>query len=255
MRFVAVFFVSLFASLAMPASAGEPRIALVIGNNDYASGLLPLTNAVSDAALIGGVLEQAGFEVEVRDDLDRTTMQAELKNFRQRLQAAGPGAVGLFYFAGHGLQSHNINYLMPIDAPVGQPDDISRNGFEAEEVLWAMLKGGAETNILILDACRPSGVPKVLRQIAEAGLNDVDTTGVDDRSVMVFYSTSPGETAADGEDGNSPFAKALADNLLIPDLSLHDLALNLRWQMKGTGQVPRESGTMWRKFAFVGEPK
>jgi uncharacterized caspase-like protein len=255
MRVIAALVMCLIGIAAVPAAADEPRVALVIGNNAYDSGLRPLKNAVNDAELISDVLDRAGFDVVSLPNADRTTMQTAIKDFRQRLTEAGPGAVGLFYFAGHGLQAYNTNYLMATDAQVGKPDDISQFGFEANEVLWAMLKGGAETNFLILDACRPNDVARALEPIARKGLSELDATGVDDRSVMMFWSTALGQNASDGEDGNGPFAKALADNMLTPDLSLDDLFLHVRLQMKGSGQVPWESGAMWRKFAFVGEPR
>lgn len=256
MRAVALFVVLLVAMFAAPCVAGEPRFALVIGNNAYNGGLHPLKNAVNDAELISGVLDKAGFEVVELPDADRTTMSTAVKSFRRRLAAAGPGAVGLFYFAGHGLQIDNTNYLLATDAPIGKPADISRYGFEADEVLWEMLKGGADTNILILDACRPNDVAKALRPVANKGLSVFDARAVDpDRSVLIAYSTGLGENATDGGDGNSPYARALAENILIPDLSLDELFLNVRLRMKDSGQKPWESGAMMRKFAFIGEPR
>jgi len=256
MRALAVFVATILACLALPATATEPRIALVIGNNTYDSGLHKLTNAVPDAELIAGALRQAGFDVE---EPHRNVNQAEMKeliaNFRRRIEAAGEGAVGVFYFAGHGLQAYNTNYLMATDAPVGKPADIPRYGFEADEVLWAMLKGGADTSILILDACRPNDVGKSLRPVSEKGLAQLDGRGIEERSVQMFWATALGEAAADGEREHSPFAQALADNMLVENQSLADLFINVRQQMKGSGQVPWESGAMWHKFAFVGQAK
>ena len=250
MRYCAALLTLLVA--VSPASA-EPRIALVIGNGTYDSGLRPLKNAENDASLIGDRLERAGFDVVELANVDRKAMPNAIGEFRRRVEAAGPGAVALFYFAGHGLQAYNTNYLMATDAPVDAPADIPLYGFEAGRVLWAMLKGGADTNILIFDACRPNDVAKALRPVANSGLSELDARGVEDRSVQMIWSTALGESAADGDGANSPFAKALADNMLTPNLSLDELFLNVRVQMKGSGQVPWESGAMWRKFAFVSE--
>ena len=168
---------------------------------------------------------------------------------------AGPGAVGLFYFAGHGLQSYGTNYLLAIDAPVEKPADIPRHGFEADDVLRVMLRGGADTNILILDACRPNHVATILRPVARAGLREIDARGVDpERSVMIAYSTGLGENAADGDGDNGPYAKALADNILVPDLPLEAVFRRVRAQMVKSGsQKPWESNAMLRSFAFIGE--
>jgi len=256
MRAFALFITSLAAFAAAPAAAGEPRVALVIGNTAYnGDPLARLPNAANDASLIAEVLVQAGFDVIEVPDADRGRMQVAIKDFKRRLEEAGPGSVGLFYFAGHGLQSFGTNYLLAVDAPVEKPADIPRYGFEADDFLRAMLRGGAETNILILDACRPNQVAKILRPVARAGLREIDARGVDpERSILIAYSTGLGENAADGEFDNGPYATALAENLLTPNLSLEALFRRVRAQMVKSGrQKPWESNAMVRGFAFVGE--
>ena len=257
MRALGVLVLSLAACLAAPAAAGEPRIALVIGNEAYHGSLYPLPNAPKDAGLISDVLRQAGFEVIERPNADREKMTDAIKDFRRRLEAAGPGAVGLFYFAGHGLQSYGTNYLMATDSAIDKPTDISRFGFEADDVLRAMLRGGADTSILILDACRPNHVAKILRPVAAAGLREVDASSLDpERSVLIAYSTGLGEPAADGDDGNSPYARTLAANILVPNQPLEVLFRNVRAQMVKSGsQKPWESNGMVRSFAFIGEAR
>ena len=256
MRGIVIFVAALIAFAAVPATATEPRIALVIGNTAYdGDPLEPLPNATHDAHLITDVLKEAGFEVIELPDASRDEMVIGIKEFRQRLVDAGPGAVGLFYFAGHGLQSYGINYLLATDAPVEKPEDINRYGFEVDDVLRAMLRGGADPNIVIIDACRPNHVGKILRPVAQAGLREIDARSLDsERSILVAYSTGLGENAADGEDQNGPYAKVLAENLLTPNLPLGSLFNRVRAQMVRDGlQKPWESNGMLREFAFVGE--
>lgn len=257
MRVFAALIALAIALVPAQAMAAGPRIALVVGNDDYSGGLHQLTNAAKDAHLITGILQQAGFEVIERPDANRATMAAAIKSFTTRLEAAGPGAVGLFYFAGHGLQSYGTNYLLATDAAIDKPDDISRFGFEADDVLRAMASGGADINILFIDACRPNDVSKILRPVAAEGLREADARGIDkNRSVLLAYSTGLGETAADGDDGNGPFAKALAANLLTPDLPLDTMLFNVRVQMVRNGhQKPWTSNGMVHPFAFVGKSR
>lgn len=247
----------LAAMFLAPAVSAQPRLALVIGNNAYSGGLKPLNNAVNDAVLISRTLRTAGFEVDELHDADRAKMAAAIDRLTARLRAAGPGATGLFYFAGHGLQARGVNYLVATDAPIGAPEDIERFGVDADRVLRAMMRGEAETNILILDACRPNRVSELLRPVAAAGLAQVDARDKDpERSVLIAYSTGLGEAAADGADGNSPYAKTLAENMLTPELPLEILFRNVRLQMVGQGyQKPWESSGMLRGMAFVGEPR
>jgi uncharacterized caspase-like protein len=234
MRSFAIFVMTLMALAAVPAEASPQRIALVVGNNDYHGGLEPLANAVSDAALMTRVLTKAGFDVEPVIDVGRAELTAAIARFTARLKLAGPDAVGLFYFAGHGLQYEGTNYLLATDVTVDDPADISRKGLDAVQVLWALHDGGAGTSILIIDACRQDHVSRALRAVAEEGLSRLNKKGLDKRrNVLVAYSTGPGEAAADGEkaDGNSPFARILAENIPVPDRGIVDMFRNVTTQM------------------------
>ena len=92
MRVFAALAALLIVMVPAVAAAAEPRVALVIGNNSYAGGLSPLSNAVNDAVLISGTLRRAGFEVEELHDAGREQMSAAIARLRQRLRSAGPGA-------------------------------------------------------------------------------------------------------------------------------------------------------------------
>lgn len=260
MRAFTIFIVSFIALAAMPAAAAEPRIALVIGNNHYDGGLDPLSNAENDADLIARELINADFEVDPVPNASRKDFSAAIGRLTNRLKQAGPGAVGLFYFAGHGLQYQGTNYLLPTDATVEDPADISRTGLDMVRVLWAIQDGGARTSIVILDACRRNHVSKTLRHVAEDGLTQPNTKGLDKkRNVLIVYSTGLGETAADGDkaDGNSPFATILAENMRVPNQGIVDTFINVSSQM-----VDRFDQKPWldlgwtgrEKFTFVSEP-
>ena len=260
MRTFASFVLLLIALAAMPASAAGPRIALVIGNDDYHGGLGPLDNAEKDVVLITGALINAGFEVDPVPNARGKALSAAIARLTSRLKQAGPGAVGLFYFAGHGLQYQGTNYLLPIDATVEDPADISRTGLDMVNVLWAIQDGGALTSIVILDACRRDHVSETLQPVAEDGLTQPNTKGLDKkRNVLIVYSTGLGETAADGDKavGNSPFAIVLAENMRVPNQGIVDTFINVSSQMvDGFDQKPwLDLGWTGReKFSFVSEP-
>jgi uncharacterized caspase-like protein len=91
------------------AQSAELRIALVIGNSSYAAA--PLANPANDAKMIGETLTGLGFEVIARRDGDQVTMKRAIQEFGARLEQAGPDAVGLFYYAGHGVQLNGRNRL------------------------------------------------------------------------------------------------------------------------------------------------
>ena len=258
MRAFVVFVGGLVAMAAMPAFA-QPRIALVVGNEKYHGGLDTLDNAVDDAELISRELTDAGFEVDPVGDAGMPELSAAIERFTSRLKQAGPGAVGLFYYAGHGLQYQGTNYLLPTDAVVEDPADISNKGFDAVKVLWAMQDGGARTMIMILDACRQNHVSENLRPAAQAGLTRFDRKGLDKkRTVLIVYSTGLGEPAADGDKdaGNGPFATILAENIGTPNQGVVDLFDTVSTQMVDAfDQKPyvEWGGYGSEKFAFVSE--
>ncbi|MCC2110918.1 MAG: caspase family protein, partial [Hyphomicrobiales bacterium] len=101
----------------MSLTLAEPRLALVVGNSNYTNTSV-LPNPVNDANLIAAALRNAGFEVEVALDVTQRDLKRAVRDFSQRLEAAGPDGVGLFYYAGHGLQVDGTNYIVPVDARI-----------------------------------------------------------------------------------------------------------------------------------------
>ena len=157
-RLVACLLTLLLPALAWPA---EPRIALVIGNSEYASG--PLPNPANDAKLIGEALTSLGFEVIARRNADQNAMKRAIQDFGTRLEKAGPGAVGLFYYAGHGAQLNGRNYLVPTGAHIEREADMDIEAVSADWVIQQMRYARNRLNIVILDACRNNPFTRSMR--------------------------------------------------------------------------------------------
>ena len=131
------------------------RVALVVGNGGYDPKNAPeLLNPVNDARLMATSLETSGFEVELVIDADQGAMKKAIKAFGKRLVAAGGDAVGLFYFAGHGVEDRGHNYLIPLGAEIESEVDFHTDAVLMDWVLARMKKAGNRLNMVILDACR-----------------------------------------------------------------------------------------------------
>ncbi|MEO1457229.1 MAG: caspase family protein, partial [Pseudomonadota bacterium] len=143
---------ALLLAFVQPAQA-ERRLALVIGNGAYDS-LGDLANPAADARLMSDALESIGFEVTVLRDADEAAMKRGIVRFGRSLRAAGEDAVGLFYFAGHGVQAYGANYLLPTGIDAQDEADLEIGGVKADWVLRQMESAGNAINIVILDACR-----------------------------------------------------------------------------------------------------
>ncbi|TAN58872.1 MAG: hypothetical protein EPN20_15840, partial [Magnetospirillum sp.] len=198
-----------------PAHAAEERrVALIIGNDSY-KNLPKLSNAANDSRAMAAELKAAGFETTVKINTGRREMLAAINEFSGRLSA---GAVGLFYYAGHGIQAKDRNFLIPVDAQMDTEDDLEADGIEAGKVLRGMEEAHNRLNIVVLDACRDNPLPK--GRSASRGLAVMPApTGT-----FVAYATGPGQIAQDGDKGaNGVFTGELVKALRQPGLSIEQV--------------------------------
>jgi formylglycine-generating enzyme required for sulfatase activity len=239
----------LFAAAA-PVHAGPPRIALVIGNSEYESG--PLPNPANDAKLIAETLSDLGFEVALRRNADQNTMKRAIQDFGARLEKAGPQAIGLFYYAGHGAQLNGRNYLIPTTARIEREADMEIEAVAADWVIEQMRYARNGLNIVILDACRNNPFTRSMRSM-DRGLATMDAPA----GILIAYSTAPGEVAADGDGRNSPYTEALTRNMRELHEPVEQVFKRVRiGVMSATSgkQVPWESSSLTGDFYFTAPP-
>ncbi|MCX7889135.1 MAG: caspase family protein [Rhodobacteraceae bacterium] len=226
---------------------GGRRIALVIGNGQYrAVGALP--NPVADAMLMKQTLEGAGFTVTLLADADQATMKQGIADFGRSLRAAGPDTVALFYYAGHAVQSFGNNYLLPVDSAIRDEADLDLVGVEAGWVLRQLFSARVRTNIVILDACRNNPFPEVAG-FTDKGLAEMNApTGS-----FIAYATAPGSVALDGTGGNSPYTRALADEIAGDPDTIENIFKRVRIRVLNEtngAQTPWESSSLTSDFYF-----
>ncbi|HXW73340.1 MAG TPA: caspase family protein [Steroidobacteraceae bacterium] len=233
-------FVAMAIAAPTPGAAAQQRIALVIGNSAYASGLLP--NPANDARLVHDTLEQLGFRVIERTNADQATMKRAIQDFGASLDKAGSDAVGLFYYAGHGVQLNGRNYLIPTKANIDREGDLEIEAVSADWVIEEMRLARNGLNIVILDACRNNPFVRGMRS-ADRGLAIMDApTGI-----LIAYSTAPGTVAEDGAGRNSPYTTALTDAMLNLHEPLETLFKHVRVNVMGATQgkqVPWEYSSL-----------
>jgi len=201
-----------FLGLVNPAEAAT-RTALVIGNSNYKSA--PLRNPANDAKDIAKVLRGLKFEVIERLNASKKDMVLAIDEFYKRLKRAD---VGVFYFAGHGMQIHGVNYLIPVKAYVTSETDIQWEAVPAGKVLGKMYEAGNKLNIVILDACRDNPFKRSFRTESK-GLAQMDAP----KGTIIAYSTSPGSIAADGTGRNGVYTKHLLKSLSRSGMTVYDV--------------------------------
>ncbi|MBP6014388.1 MAG: caspase family protein [Alphaproteobacteria bacterium] len=229
-------------------AAPEPRIALVIGNADYGSDIGRLKNPVNDARLMDSTLRGVGFQVVRLENANRKQMRQAIADFGRRLTQAGPTAVGMFYYAGHGFQTSGRNWLVPVGAVVNSEADAEDETVRADYVLEQMDIARNQLNIVILDACRNNPFARSFRS-SQRGLAPVQAPS----NSVVGYATAPDDVAADGDDGNSPYTKALAQEIGSSSDRIEIVMTNVTANVKratANRQSPFVSSSLDREFRF-----
>jgi hypothetical protein len=232
-----------FAASASTLNA-LPRVALVIGNGSYRTA--PLRNPANDADAISADLKKLGFAVISRLDADKRGMEEAIQNFGSQL--AKNKAVGLFYFAGHGLQVNWRNFLVPVDAALGKADDVPGQTVDMTIVLDSIARAGNPMNIIIVDACRDNPFGGELK--SGKGLSQMDAP----IGTLLAYATAPGNVASDGSGSNSLYTENLLRELRTPEARIEDVfkrvRLNVRRASQGQ-QIPWESTSLEEDFYFM----
>ena len=241
------------ATLWAVQAGAAPRVALVVGNGGYdPANIVRLDNPVNDARLMAGTLERVGFEVSLVTDAGQDAMRRAIKAFGKRLRGAGPAAVGLFYYAGHGVEAAGSNYLIPIGAEVESTMDLQSDAVPAQWVLSRMEAAGNRLNMVILDACRNNPYAGRVRG-GDRGLARMDAPS----GSLIAYSAAPGQAAVDGEGENSPYTLALAEALVEPGMKVEEVFKRVRVRVEdeterqGRRQTPWESSSLRGDFYFV----
>ena len=228
------------------------RVALVVGNGAYTAGnISALANPVNDAKLMADALETSGFEVQLVTDADQAAMRASIEAFGERLEQAGGESVGLFYYAGHGVEVKGHNYLIPIGAEIEREVEFMTDAVPADWVMSWMGEVGNRLNIVILDACRNNPYEGRHRG-ASQGLAQMNApTGT-----LIAYSAAPKQVAEDGEGDNSPYTASLAKTLVEPGLKIEDVFKRVRKSVEEVTngrQTPWESSSLRGDFYFMAQ--
>lgn len=226
----------------------EPRVALVIGNAAYK--IDPLKNPVNDADDMAKALQDAGFRVTLRKNATHRQMIEAISDFGRDLKKGG---VGLFYFAGHGVQSKGRNFLVPVNANVASEGELEFETVDANRVLAAMDDAGNRVNIMVLDACRNNPYVRSFRSAAR-GLAQMDAA----KGSYIAFATAPGSVAADGAGNNGLYTEQLLKSLREPETDIHKVFTRVTAEvsrMTGGKQVPWTASSLTGDFAFRTGPQ
>jgi hypothetical protein len=217
--------------------------ALVFGNSAYPDGE-DLDNPVNDATDLGAKLKGYGFEVIVAKDCTIKEMDKDLKKFGKLLDTH---EIGLFFFAGHGMQIEGSNYLLATDTDMESETDAKHSSLSLDKVVDVMAKSKASTKIIILDACRSN--PWERKWHRAAGLRGLASVYAP-KGTIIGFATSPGEVAFDGKGRNGTYTAALLQHIDTPDCSIETMFKRVRNTVAADSKGKQ---TSWEHTSLSGE--
>ena len=214
----AVFAITLLLLPTALHAQAEKRIALLIGNQGYGSEIGRLANPHNDVALLEKTLKALGFEVRTVRDAGLAGLHQAVNAYARRVQAAGPNAVGFFYYSGHGAADAGTNYLIPIDVKTTETGELWDQSLRLTEITRKLkAEAGNATHFVVFDACRNT------LKLTNAGSRAlVQSKGfvpvVQESGMLIAYATAEGELASDLGAGAGPYAKVLAEEIVRPGI-------------------------------------
>jgi Caspase domain len=233
------------ALLLLPLSAGvasaQKRVALVIGNSTY-QNVARLANPVNDATAIAQMFKNAGFDtVTMRRDLGILEFKRALREFSDSAQDAD---IAVMYYAGHGIQVGDMNYMIPVDARLATENDVQDETVSLDRIMMSM-QSAKRLRLVLLDSCRENPflnrmkVSRATRSLGR-GLARVEP----ENNTLVAYAAKGGQVAADGTGEHSPFTSALLKYLAVPGLDVR-LALG-----RVRDEVLKNTGNKQEPFVY-----
>jgi len=217
-----LFIFSFLATISL-FSQEEKRLALVIGNANYEKG--PLLNPVNDARLMASTLDSLDFDVILKENIES---QIDFKRAILEFGKKRPEYdVAFVYYAGHGVQISDKNYLLPTKVEFSSEDEVEMFGVSVQDIMRYLKAQTNEVNILILDACRDNPFESnwnKTRSLKGGGLAKIPPpTGS-----LIAFSTDSGQTAPDGDGKNSIYTTSLSKNMLLKETSIDQVFRNVR---------------------------
>lgn len=231
------------------------RMALVIGNSNYDIPQLRLDNPVNDARAMAATLESLGFKVTRVENANLTMMRDAVDHFKSQLKANY--GVGLFYFAGHGVQSASgLNYLIPIDFVPQAGIDLNQHSVDTDDIRKSMEASKNPLNIAILDACRNNPFATTTRSAKGPKRRGLARMQVP-RGSLIALATKPGAEALDsgGPNGkNGLYTWYLLQNMRTPGIDIYEMFRNVTrdvYKATGGAQEPWYHSSVQDRFVLV----
>ena len=228
---------------AITAASAQTNVALVIGNSAYQYAR-PLQTTIADASAVAETLRAAGYDVTALNDVRQSNIGQVMRNFLDKVTAAGSNSVAFFYFAGYAAQSNGENYLIPVDAPITGAGDVASQSLRLGDLVEALAKTPAAARIIVLDASRDHGFGRGTAEAVPPGLAIMEAPA----GVAIASAASPREVAVEGTGAYSVYTHALVTSMRQRGLELDQIFKATRYQVN---QATGGKQTSWTSSALM----
>jgi hypothetical protein len=221
----------------------EKKLALIVGNASYVEGAA-LRNPTNDVRAMDQALQALGFETIVAENLTLSQFKKAIDNFGMRLHGYD---VGLFYYAGHGIQQKGRNYLIPVDADLKIAQQVEYDCVPADRILAFMESAKAKVNLVVLDACRNNPFERSWSRSAQGeGLAFMNAPS----GSLIAYATSPGNVASDGNGEHGLYTSVLLKHISTPNITVEQVFKRVRIEVE---EITDKSQTPWESTSLKGD--
>jgi uncharacterized caspase-like protein len=241
MRTLSILLSLICMALSVSAARADRRVAFVVGNGAY-KNVAQLPNPPIDAKAMAATLRNVGFEVIEGANLNRDQMTEKLLDFGRKAQGSD---IAVFYYAGHGIAVSGSNFLLPVDADIKSEMDVKLGAAINIDLTLDQTMGDAKVKLVFLDACRDNPFAAKIKSNSATRSVNVQSGLAEMKSgegTLIAFATGPGQTALDGQEGNnSPFTRALIDNITKPGVEIQQAMTSVRAQVNEEthkGQLP-----------------
>ena len=242
LRWAGMLLLGAIFAVSRPVLALDDRVALVIGNDSYAAE--PLKNAVNDARAMQKALQDLGFKVVFKPNADIQTMRAAAVEFAKQMDGA---SAAVFYYAGHGIQYNNRNFLVPVDAKLMAEQEIAYFTIDVNQILDSMEEAKVRHKFIILDACRNNPFRNLNLSAGLAKSSKVP------QGTTISYAAGAGAVAMDGDGENGLYTKHLVREIRspgVPGSGVFEKVGSSVSQESGGKQNPETQSTASPRGAF-----
>ena len=189
----------LLTCCATPSANAEHRVALLIGNSDYADDTA-LASPPQDIRAIAAVLQKFGFRITLATNVDRDTLDDSIHRF---ISSAPINGTAFVYFSGYVLTTKPENEP---EKPILLTVEGNQAGLPLNELMdWLFLHSATSHNVIVLDGCNARSRHSTTE--GPPGISAVEHLPPD---TWLGYADRPDDVIKPAADGLSTFANLMS---------------------------------------------